>query len=591
MAGQHVRRIGRGIAAWVSVLAVALSEGCARSEPAIEPTDQPGVYYVSPDGFDSNPGTLSQPWRTIQRAAGQLAPGETVFIRDGTYSEQITPEQSGTAGQPIVYAAYAGETPVIDGNNEVYRLIEIIGKRHLVFDGLRLQNPFDEWAHVENSDHITFRNMVFTNTDLRDRNFQGILFRYSSYNRVVNSLLENWGAYYPNGDQSGNHIRIFGDFEAGGYNLIEGNIFIRGAQGCVMVNAPYNIIRDNVFDNEWQKGVYIGYFEGTIGGEVPGTVFPAVHNLVENNRFVRHGPSRYQHGGRAYEESSVGTIFRRNTLQNADYLGAEIVAFGTYAFQSSRNHWYNNVIANNGSAGFECLSTGIMGTSEPGTQFYGNVFKNNILYDNDLTCDKKPHLVGLRLNPDNANPPGVSPPLFGMIFAGNLFENVRAEACSRRLQQDGNGYGDCYLYIAGINEADAAWFEARYPQNFWGNVEGAPRFVQYDPSANEFDFHLRPDSPAIDAGVDLTFAVSAGSGTVISVDDAWYFHDGYGGMIAPDSIRVGDEMASIAHVDYEANRITVDRPLVWEQGTPVNLPFSGSRPDIGAFEAGPNDAE
>jgi hypothetical protein len=512
-----------------------------------------------------------------------------VYIREGTYAEAIIPEHSGTPEAPITFAAYPGETVILDGHDEVYWLIQLIDKRYIVFDGLQVQNPGDEWAHLEFSDHITFQNMYFTNTEIHDRNFQGINFRNSSYNRVLDSLLENWGAYLPDGDLSGNHIRITGTQEIGGYNLIQGNRFIRGAQGCILVNAPFNVIRDNVFDNEWQKGIYVGYFEGDIGGEPAGTVFDATRNLVEDNDFIRHGNSLHHHGGMGYEDSGVGSIFRRNRISNGDYRGAEMVAFDPYAYRSYQNHWYNNVMVNNGAEGVACLSTGIAGSSVPGSEYHSNVFKNNILYGNHETCTNSVNELGFNIDPDNIYPPDLSPPMYGLIIAGNILEDQRPEKCAENLKLNDNGYGDCYIYFQRLNQADAAWFESRYPQNFWDNRVDDPMFVLYDPQNGRFDFHLQPGSPAIDHGVDLTYTVSEGKGIILPVEDAWYFQDGYQGMIAPDTIMVGNQIAVIQSIDYEHNLITLDRILSWDSGTPVNLPFEGTGPDIGAFEWGAND--
>lgn len=62
------------------------------------------TYYVGGSGAsDSNPGTTSQPFATIQKAATVATAGDTVKIRSGTYRETITPTNSGTAGNPIVY--------------------------------------------------------------------------------------------------------------------------------------------------------------------------------------------------------------------------------------------------------------------------------------------------------------------------------------------------------------------------------------------------------------------------------------------------------------------------------------------------------
>jgi len=46
-------------------------------------------YYISPIGKNTNPGTEASPWLTIQNAVSKVAPGDTVFIRGGTYNEQV----------------------------------------------------------------------------------------------------------------------------------------------------------------------------------------------------------------------------------------------------------------------------------------------------------------------------------------------------------------------------------------------------------------------------------------------------------------------------------------------------------------------
>jgi hypothetical protein len=61
-------------------------------------------YYVGGAGAsDGNPGTASQPFATIQKAASVAVAGDFVKIRAGTYRETITPANSGTPGHPITY--------------------------------------------------------------------------------------------------------------------------------------------------------------------------------------------------------------------------------------------------------------------------------------------------------------------------------------------------------------------------------------------------------------------------------------------------------------------------------------------------------
>ncbi len=74
------------------------------------------TYYVATDGDDNNLGTLEFPFGTIQHAAYVAEmPGDTVYVRGGTYHEAIQFTRSGSAADPIRILAYPGENPVIDG--------------------------------------------------------------------------------------------------------------------------------------------------------------------------------------------------------------------------------------------------------------------------------------------------------------------------------------------------------------------------------------------------------------------------------------------------------------------------------------------
>ncbi len=90
---------------------------------------QAATYYVSTSGNDSNPGTESQPWRTIKRAAqsSNLNPGDTIYIRGGSYHVNpvdqsecyIQPSRSGTSGNPITLKAYNNEDVLLDGRWDI----------------------------------------------------------------------------------------------------------------------------------------------------------------------------------------------------------------------------------------------------------------------------------------------------------------------------------------------------------------------------------------------------------------------------------------------------------------------------------------
>ena len=84
-------------------------------------------YYVAADGDDSNPGTILQPFATIEKARlavrARIASGMTndltVMLRGGTYyiskTLAFTAADSGVGGHRVVYRNYPDEVPVIDG--------------------------------------------------------------------------------------------------------------------------------------------------------------------------------------------------------------------------------------------------------------------------------------------------------------------------------------------------------------------------------------------------------------------------------------------------------------------------------------------
>lgn len=74
------------------------------------------TYYVATTGNDSTgDGSIGTPWRTIQKGCDNLSAGDTLYIRAGTYHEQVNMERSGTSGSRITIKAYTGETVVLDG--------------------------------------------------------------------------------------------------------------------------------------------------------------------------------------------------------------------------------------------------------------------------------------------------------------------------------------------------------------------------------------------------------------------------------------------------------------------------------------------
>ena len=131
------------------------------------------TYVVAPDGSDSNPGTEAQPWRTIQRAADTLVAGNTVYIKAGSYEEQVVPQNSGSPGYYIAYAAYPGHSVTIDGANVSLPewesgLFELTDRSYVRVSGLKIQNAGPHQnnvgIYVDGSDHIIIEKNHIYNT-------------------------------------------------------------------------------------------------------------------------------------------------------------------------------------------------------------------------------------------------------------------------------------------------------------------------------------------------------------------------------------------------------------------------------------------
>lgn len=80
------------------------------------------VDVNNPRASDDNPGTEYLPFKTISRAVKDLRPGDMVLIKAGVYRESVTIKASGTKDKPIIIKAYPGdEGKVIIKGSEIFK--------------------------------------------------------------------------------------------------------------------------------------------------------------------------------------------------------------------------------------------------------------------------------------------------------------------------------------------------------------------------------------------------------------------------------------------------------------------------------------
>ena len=181
------------------------------------PAVEAATYYVSPSGADGNAGTSSAaPWKTFKFAIPQLKPGNTLVLRDGTYTSVTSgyPKiycgsnaAQGTAAQRITLKAEHERQAFLKGDDSAYP-VQMIGCAYWTLQGLRAEggdfknSPLDNGytVSINNSQYITFRrNLVRFNNRYKN----GAIVSLSG---TTNALLEENEVYsfHRNGMGGGN---------------------------------------------------------------------------------------------------------------------------------------------------------------------------------------------------------------------------------------------------------------------------------------------------------------------------------------------------------------------------------------------------
>lgn len=253
---------------------------------ALEPVVvQAATYYVSLSGSDSNPGTVSQPFRTLLRAAKPLRPGDTLYIRGGIWTQQIDLQAyntSGTSSAWIKIAGYPGETVTIRYADPVvnsYGPIKARGTRgYLIFENLILDgtnNSQDtKWQIVGNNHHFTLRNL-----EIKNFRSSGLFIQANDVQIVNCKIHDNKGARY---------YGIY--FSRGSNGLIQGNqIYNNSGGGLHIYPGPISnmTIRGNsIHNNSTTSSTDVGgiIVQGSSSSSISGT-------RIYNNLVYRNGSS------------------------------------------------------------------------------------------------------------------------------------------------------------------------------------------------------------------------------------------------------------------------------------------------------------
>lgn len=507
------------------------------------------VYYVSPNGDDDNPGTINKPWQHINYAASSsiIKPGDTIYIRGGTYNESIEQKVSGAPGNYVTYRNYPNEHPIISDKNVGGRVRWMIkDESYIRIEGMTFQDYFITAVQVRNENEdvtdIAIVNNVFENQKTRDGD---------TGKSIQISTLKS-GKFMYNINIEGNE---FYNMDTGIYPALQIEGDVRGAK-----------ILNNIIEGTSNIAINIA---GRPQFGQPQRILVKGNDVSGFGLEDRHAPGIYLDGAGKFIVVEDNIVHDRKqgirvNLENA-----------ASSLQTEHVILRRNIIYNTPSISMQLGVGGVPDNcNNVGELNYGVAVHNTIYTQENSTNHWFSCGVNLRWK-NNA-----------LVHEGDSGYQYRLENTSVKTGQWESDYN--FFYSSEV-EKPYRWFNKNYNSidafyNVSGleqhSITGLPNFT----NQAAYDFTLQAGSPLIDAGGPLTFTRNPGSGKEIPVEEVWYFSDGLG-LQEGDRIRVGSNPpVVIVNIDYVNQLLIVDRAINWSQGTAVNYDFNGNSPDIGAFE-------
>jgi hypothetical protein len=317
---QHVRRIGYFMCGLVLMGSLV---GAAGVDAA--------TYYVATTGNDANPGTQAAPFRTLNKGVSVLHAGDTLYVKSGTYAENLMNKIPGGTSwsSPVTVAAYPGNTVTIRPTGGSFVLsFSASSKRYIVVNGLILDaanvSANGIVINASNTSLGSAHHIRIINSEVKNAPRQGILVAYgSNSNEFINLKVHDNGTT---------------DFDHGFYITSSNNLVEKSS---IYRNAGF--------------GVHV--YNGSSGQS-------ANNNIIRNNKTYENARVG-DRGAGIILTSGSGNMAYNNLVWGNN--GGIIVNFSTV----SNTKVFNNVVYTNGSYGI------YIGSGSTNTKV-----QNNIVYQN-----------------------------------------------------------------------------------------------------------------------------------------------------------------------------------------------------------------
>jgi hypothetical protein len=224
---------------------VGLSFACQKSAAPTTPLP-PGThagYYVSPNGSATGDGSSERPWdlASVLAKSTPVLPGDTIWLRGGTYTGTFISRLTGTASSPIIVRQYPGERATINGTMT-------INGRDTWYWGFEVANTNPTSVSVIGVDVFAPRSR-FINLTVHDHSGSGFgVWDAAADVELYGNIIYNNG--YHGGSGSGYAHGIYAQNVTGGKRFVNNMVFYQ-------FNYGFHFYTDAAFE-------YNMYLEGNV---------------------------------------------------------------------------------------------------------------------------------------------------------------------------------------------------------------------------------------------------------------------------------------------------------------------------------------
>ena len=179
----------------------------------------PGTgYHVAPNGSSANAGTVASPWdlqTALSGAGGRIKPGDTVWVRGGTYPNGGNLTVNGSAAGQVVFSGYPGETAIV--KRQFRGTGDYVTIQRLVFEG-----PIDRktnQVYLHDCHHV-----VFTRNEIRHGDYHAGLSVDESHHVSI-----TYNYIHDNGRDPSHDHGIYFKTTTGDGTVIANNLLVHNA--------------------------------------------------------------------------------------------------------------------------------------------------------------------------------------------------------------------------------------------------------------------------------------------------------------------------------------------------------------------------